>query len=465
MKHTQEYFVNLFCSCILLVCCIFFASCKKMVQVPPPPNQLVSNTAFADDASATSAITGIYSEMMGNSNQFCSGQTTVLAGLAADELSFVGTGFQQEFETNDITQTNHGVISSYFWDRPYKYIYTANLCIEGLNSSTGLTPSVKQTLLGEAKFIRAFCYFYLINFFGDVPLITTTGYSQNASLPRSPVQDVYGLIISDLQEAQSLLPATYVSPEKLRPNKWAATALLARVYLYKKDWAAAEREATLVIASNAYALIANLNNVFLKGSAETVWQLYPVNTVWNTWEARNILPSSASAAPQYRLSPSLLNAFQASDNRRSAWVTSKTIPAGTFIYPFKYKVYGNNAPQTEYYVVLRLAEQYLVRAEARAQQNNISGALADLNTLRARAGLPPAAANDQPSLLAAIEAERRIELMFEWGNRWFDLKRTGRVNTVISALKPSTWQPTDSLWPIPIGQLATNPFLTQNPGY
>lgn len=465
MKHTQAYIVSLFCSCILLVACFFLASCKKWVSVPPPANQVISATVFNDDASATAAITGIYSEMMSNSNQFCSGQTTVLAGLAADELSLVGTGFQQEFESNDITQTSHGVISSYFWDRPYKYIYTANLCIEGLNNVSSLTPSLKKTLLGEAKFIRAFSYFYLVNLFGDVPLITSTAYSQNASLPRSPLNDVYALIISDLKEAQSLLPAAYVAAEKIRPNKWAATALLARVLLYNKDFTGAEKEASAVINSNAYSLVPNLNNVFVKGSAETIWQLYPVNTIWNTWEGRNFLPSSASAAPQYRITPSLLGAFQTADGRRSSWVASKTLPAGTFIHPFKYKIYGNGAPQTEYYVVLRLAEQYLIRAEARAQLNNITGAQSDLNTVRTRAGLPNTPANDQPSLLDAIEAERRIELMFEWGHRWFDLKRTGRVNTVMAALKPATWQPTDSLWPIPAGQLAANPFLTQNPGY
>lgn len=462
---SHEYFINLLCSCILLVCCFWFSSCKKAVQVPPPANQVISSTVFEDDATATSAITGIYSEMMNGSNQFCAVQTTVLAALSADELSFNSNNFQLEFERNEITQFSEVVLGTYFWDRPYKYIYIANLCIEGLTNSTTLTPSVKQTLLGEAKFIRAFCYFYLVNCFGDVPLITSSNYQQNAAMPRTPVAEVYQQIITDLKEAKTLLPANYITAEKLRPNKWAATSLLARVYLYTANFPEAEAEATAVINSTSYSLVPNLNNVFLKGSTETVWQLFPVNPTWNTWEGRELIPSSTSATPQYKLTPSLLNAFQSSDARRTSWVTSKTIPAGTFIYPHKYKVYGNGAPQTEYYVVFRLAEQFLVRAEARAQQNNINGARSDLNAIRTRANLPNNTSNDQPSILAAIEQERRIELMFEWGHRWFDLKRTNRVNAVIGPLKPLTWQPTDALWPIPTAQLNANPFLTQNPGY
>lgn len=463
MKHAQ-YMINLCCFCVLAACTFFFTACKKFIQVPAPSNQVISSTVFLDDAGATAAITGIYSEMMNNPNQFCTGQTSLYAGLSADELSYYTTANQQEFEKNEISQTNHGIIGIYFWNTAYKYIYTANLCIEGLNQSTALTPSLKNSLMGEAKFIRAFCYFYLVNFFGDVPLITNFNYEVNASIPRSPLASVYNQIIADLKEAQSLLPAAYVSADKLRPIKYAATALLARAYLYTKDYSSAEREATNIISSNAYSLVSNLNNVFLKGSTETIWQLYPVNTVWNTWEGRDLVPSSASSIPQYLVTSSLLNAFEPNDARRTAWVASKTIAGTSYTYPYKYKVYGNNAPQTEYYIVFRLAEQYLIRAEARAQQNNSTGALADLNSIRNRAGLPNSTANNQPALLSAIEQERRIELMFEWGHRWFDLKRTGRADAVLGALKP-TWQPTDALWPLPVAQLNANPALKQNPGY
>jgi len=117
-------------------------------------------------------------------------------------------------------------------------------------------------------------------------------------------------------------------------------------------------------------------------------------------------------------------------------------------------------------MTLRLGEQYLIRAEARAQQNNISGSQTDLNVIRRRAGLTNTTASDQPSLLAAILDERRHERFCEWGHRWLDLKRTNKVTSTFSSIPyKSAYQPYQQLYPIPIYELATNPNLTQNPGY
>lgn len=116
-------------------------------------------------------------------------------------------------------------------------------------------------------------------------------------------------------------------------------------------------------------------------------------------------------------------------------------------------------------MVLRLAEQYLIRAEARAQQNNLAGAAADLNAIRQRAGLEPLPDNlDKAAMLLAVEQERRIELFAEWGHRWFDLRRTGRSLAVLSPIKPDLTA-TDLWYPIPLSAINTNPFLTQNEGY
>jgi hypothetical protein len=114
---------------------------------------------------------------------------------------------------------------------------------------------------------------------------------------------------------------------------------------------------------------------------------------------------------------------------------------------------------------LRLAEQYLIRGEARAHQNNVQGAQEDLNIIRSRAGLGATTANDESSLLAVIETERQVELFAEWGHRWFDLKRTGRADAVLSLEKAPNWQSTDRLYPIPFEEIKINPSLTQNPGY
>ncbi|WP_394334799.1 RagB/SusD family nutrient uptake outer membrane protein [Niastella vici] len=115
-------------------------------------------------------------------------------------------------------------------------------------------------------------------------------------------------------------------------------------------------------------------------------------------------------------------------------------------------------------IVFRAAEIYLIRAEARAQQNNLTGAAADLNVIRSRAGLPATTATTPTEYLDAIFRERKFELFTEWGHRWFDLIRTGNANTVLGALKP-TWRPTAALFPIVTQVLLSNPQLTQNPGY
>ena len=437
--------------------------CKKFVDIPPSPTEIMSYRVFENDGTATRAVTGIYTEMM-NNNSFSSSAATFYAGLSSDELYYYSTDFRQEFLKNEITQTNHGLLSSVFWVPAYKFIYAANACIEGINNSATVSAPAKKTLTGEAKFIRAYCYFYLVNLFGDVPLVTATNYEVSSVMARTSKATVYQQIIADLTEAQDLLGTAYTSAERVRPNKWAAAALLARMYLYMQDWSKAEALASSVIASGSYSLVSNLNNVFLKTSSETILQLQPGSTNINTWEGNIIVPASSGATPTYLIRDTLLKSFETGDQRKTNWIQSRVFSNQTLYYPYKYKV-SSNLTVTEYYILLRLAEQYLIRAEARAQQNKVTEGLADLNIIRNRAGLGNSSANDKASLLSAIEHERQVELFAEWGHRWLDLKRTGRANAVLGGLKPLTWQPTDVLWPIPSQQINLNSSLSQNPGY
>lgn len=442
----------------------FLSSCKKFVEVPPPTYQIGSDQVFDSDGSATSAVVGIYSEMMATES-FSSASTTLYAGMYADELTYYGSTDRDEFIVSNLSEASHGILTSNFWAPAYRFIYTANLCIEKLNASNKISPNTKTTLLGECKFIRAFCFFNLVNLFGEIPLTLSSDYRMNATLPRSSESEVYAQIISDLKDAKQVLSSSYPTSERIRPNKWAATALLARAYLYTKNWTDAEAEASDVISSGNYSLVSDLNKVFLKNSTEAIWQLQAVNTGKNTLEGNEILPASTSSQPTYMVRPELLDSFEIGDQRKKAWIASRTYSGDTIYYPFKYKVYGNNAPVTEYYMVLRLAEQYLIRAEARTNLGDFGGAQADINIIRTRAGLTGITSSGKDSLLSAIEKERQIELAFEWGHRWFDLKRWGNASTVLNKIKPSTWQNEHVLWPIPIDQINANPALKQNPGY
>ncbi|HVS96209.1 MAG TPA: RagB/SusD family nutrient uptake outer membrane protein, partial [Puia sp.] len=188
----------------------------------------------------------------------------------------------------------------------------------------------------------------------------------------------------------------------------------------------------------------------------------------NTAEGYQFVPSSASIKPSYGLSSVVLAAFEPGDQRRLDWVDSNKIAGTVYYYPYKYKT-RLATPALEYYVVLRLGEQYLIEAEAEAQLGSLTAAIASLDKIRVRAGLPAVAQTNpgigQADLLAAIDHENQVEFFCEWGHRWFDLKRLGRINAVLGAEKPAVWHPTDALYPIPNNEILTNPNITQNAGY
>jgi len=152
--------------------------------------------------------------------------------------------------------------------------------------------------------------------------------------------------------------------------------------------------------------------------------------------------------------------------RKNKWIKDVVVAGQRYYYPYKYRIRTTSASGSEYNVVLRFAEQYLIRAEARAMQNNNTGAAEDINTIRIRAGLTPVPGNSTPAeCLDIVQKERRVELFSEWGHRWFDLKRTGSINTVLQSVKGSNWQPTDQFYPIPFSEIQKNPSLAQNQGY
>lgn len=449
---------------VFFIFIIVFSSCKKFVAIPPPQNQVVTATAFASDQSATSAIAGLYSQIMQTNLLMLNGAMSLFPALSADELYNTSPSpMITPFTNNAISPNDFFTIYNRIWRWGYNYIYQANACIEGIARSSGISPAVKNQLTGEVKVVRALCYFYLVNLFGDVPLETTTDYRLNATMPRTSSEKIYQQIISDLSDAQMLL-GTNLSVGHTIPDKWTATALLARVYLYQQNWQLAETLSSAVIDSGGYQLESDLNQVFLSTSTGTIWQLAPVAPFFNTAEGYTFIPASNRVKPAYALTPYFLNAFENGDLRKADWTDSVTIGGSTYYYPYKYKVRSGSV-KTEYNIVLRLAEQYLIRAEARAHQNNINGAVSDLNIIRQRAGLPPLSDKmNQTECLKAVLKERQTELFAEWGHRWFDLKRTGEVDSVLGAEK-SGWKPAAALYPIPFSQLEANPSLTQNPGY
>jgi hypothetical protein len=441
---------------------IITSSCKKFIDVDEPKTEIGTATVFSSDKTAISALLGIYSDMMFDG--YASGGNNsagLITGLTGDE--YLAYAPEAQFLAENAILPNNGQITNSLWNIPYKHIYTANSILAALPNSPKITDPVRTLLTGEATFIRAFCYFYLTNFFGDVPLYTTPDYIANSKLSRTAANSIFDQVIKDLQEAEKLLLETYPTEGRVRPNKWVARALLARVYLYLQNWDAASEYATMLI--DHYQLENDLDAVFLATSQEAIWQLMPVIPLQNTQEgAQQILTSAPSYAA---LSPYLTDSFEVNDQRKQKWIGSYTDSSSneTWHYAYKYKVSSGDNPVTEYEMVFRLTEQYLIRAEARAHKGDVSGAQADLNAIRKRAGLANTTAKDPAGLLVAIMHERKVELFSECGHRWLDLKRTGTADEVLSGIKGSGWQSTDILFPIPQVERNNNKNITQNPGY
>lgn len=446
---------------------VLFGSCQKFIEIDNPIDKINASNVFTDDATATSAVLGMYARLVTVSPAFSNGAITIHLGTSADELNYTGSATDMStFYTNSLNSANFTLYRD-FWRYPYETIYHANSCIEGLTNATLITPSLKTQLLGEAYFIRAFCYYYLVNNFGDVPLLTTTDFEMNAVKPRTSTTEVLNLVKEDLKLAVGMLSPTYPSAGRLRANKFTAMALLNRVYLQQQDWEKVEQTADEIITSKVYSLETDLTKTFLKESKEAFWELaLPDNNTLNTVEANRFIPvATANIIPTFTLTQSLYNAFENGDLRKTNWVGAKMVNNVTYYYPFKYKVRGAIA-KTEHCIVMRLPEIYLNRAEARIHLKDISGALADLNIIRNRANptWPSFNSTDINVAQNAIQKEKRIEYFAEWGHRWYDLKRSGQLNEVISVVK-TNWKETAALFPIPSTEILVNKNLIQNPGY
>lgn len=463
--HTKNIFINFKTGhnrkihMVFIPMLLSLFSCEDFVEVDPPRTEISRVEVFESDGLANSAISGIYVDMFAGT--FASEMNRNNGLLADDLLDYTETS---DFINNSLMPMTAEVNT--YWGELYNYIYSANSIIEGLEASTKISLDLKNQLEGESKFVRALCHFYLLNLFGDVPLIIASDFRANNVPSRTGVSEVYDQILRDLDEAEQLLSDdfSFSGGDRARPNKYAAIALLARVHLYLGNWEDAELWSSMVIEASDFELVTDLNEVSLLNNNESIWQLRSTLDIGsNVRDASFYILESAPTLVSLR--EELVNTFEVGDNRRTDWIGEITVDGITYYYAFKYKVRDDGTqPITESLAMLRLAEQYLIRAEARAQLGDFSGAQSDINVIRNRAGLGNTTANDQNSLLDAILNERRLELFTEGSHRWLDLKRTGRADEILGPLK-SGWQATDVLYPIPFEEININPNLTQNPGY
>lgn len=451
----------------LLICAFFLvnlmSSCADFIDINNPRTELTTQSVFEDDATAEAAMAGVYVRANNSSQYLADGwwesDVAYVTGMSADDLKGDNTVNGIQLSQNELLPANNRVLN--IWRGGYGLIYQVNAVLEGIQRSTQMSQSKRKQLEGEARFMRAFTYFYLVNLFGDVPLITTTDYRLNAEMSRTSVEAVYDQINTDLQMAQQLLPTDFTkwANERTRPTRHAATALMARVALYRGQWQQAEDLATEVISQSSLFQLESISNVFLKNNREAIWQFASIRPGGNTGHG-NV---AATFRFSVQLTDSLINAFEVGDSRYTTWVGIHNLSAGgNYKYTYKYKANLTTTP-VEYTTNLRLAEQYLIRAEARVRLNKLSSALEDINIIRNRAALSDASASDDVTAFALLIKERRVELFVEYGHRWLDLKRWDLTNQLFDYR--TGWQSTDQLYPLPETDLNRNKNLVQNPGY
>lgn len=440
----------------IIVCASVFDACNHVLE--PEPIDLLVNDIVLNEANDIPAVeVGLYNAFRGITSNI------VIAGdLTADMLLHNGTFTQyRELGIKKITAANASVAA--LWGSIYSSVYIANFMLEKIPEIAGVPTSVRQRSMATARFIRGMSYFYAFATFGTVPLAVTTSIEDNRTIPRADNSELLLFIEQDFNAALGELTENPSSPALA--SEYAVRAALARFYLYTGRYTEAAAMATSVIDSEEYELEDDYNTVVAADfTTEAIFEVgYTIaddpatlNTLF--LGRREIIPSNQ-----------LMNALfsDESGDRAASAVFDITKLKGND-NGWSVNKYGTALEDNNNIVVFRLAEMYLIRAEARTHLGAVTGANSaqeDINLLRTRANAIQVGDATQSQMFLVIEEERRFEFAFE-GHRWYDLVRTGRADQVMLPFN-GNWLSTYNRWPIPQREMQNNPALSgnQNPGY
>jgi hypothetical protein len=458
-------------------------SCDLDVE---PRQSLTPEAALATVNGYQSLIFATYGMPRGF-NQY--GQQMMIAPeIMADNLRIIANTGRYIGQEANADRAHIGLWNTGYWGG----INNTNIIIDGIGAVEG-AQALKDRVLGEAHFLRALFYFDLARVYGYEPgkevngfnkavILRTTptlGFSQADLRARATNREVYDQIISDLQTAINLLPTAAIgSANSYRASRGAAQALLARVYLYDSKFAEAEAAATAAMASvgitdDGTGLLTPENYVSAFSTApnpESVFEIEIRAVDWSTVDGVNNSVSSLAAnvfpSAQFIVTASdeLLATYEEGDIRRATWTETTRSGASGAVYRSN-KWLGHKGDFLQNLPIIRGAELFLIRAEARFRTGNLAGSRADLNSLRAKRGLGPVAADlAGDNLFAQIMTERRQEFALE-GHRWFDLKRNGMTISKAGTFEPLPYSDYRLLSPLPNDQIQLNTQLEQNPGY
>ncbi|WP_234110707.1 RagB/SusD family nutrient uptake outer membrane protein [Chryseobacterium sp. R2A-55] len=456
MKNIRNYIRT-----ILFLSITSIISCEKMLEVDIPQNQIDRNLVFTDTQTANAALAALYSGVRDNS-LVAGDEIGVFMSIYTDDVdcyATTATNGVYELYKNQLISSNLSIYA--VWANTYQQIYLANSILEGVQNSS-LATADKNRITGEALLVRSILHFYLQQIYGDIPYVNSTDYQTNSFIGKTSYSDVLAKLESDLGTCITLLNDDYSNVERIFVNRKVAELMLAKVYMAELRYGDAETKLKSIVQSPLYTFENDITKVFQKSGKHILWQLKPKNSGDATKEAgiyyfTNVAPSN------YALSTNLVNSFASSDLRKQNWMATVTVGGNTWYRADKYKNRSNNT--SEYSIVFRLEEVYLLLAETLAKQGKLGQALPYINSTRQRAGLLALpVGTSQAILLSEISNENRREFFTEMGHRFFDLKRNGNLSNLVSA-KPN-WQSFHQLWPIPQKDLQLNSNLNpQNPGY
>jgi starch-binding outer membrane protein, SusD/RagB family len=442
---------------IFILSSILLVACNKQLDIQPT-DAISSDVAITDKSGVEKAIYGSYDAFQ---QAGLYGRNRIILGdLSADNLVWTGTNMDYSQVDNNDVSIDNGIIDG-MWIGAYDGINRVNNVLAALPGIGDLTDDERNMYEGEALFMRALFHFELLTYFGGVPVKTAPTLDVNdINQPRNTADEVYDQIIEDLGNAQLKLPGPGAMTAG-RANSYAAAALLARVYLTRfhadndNQYALlAANKADEVIESGAFSLVSPYASLYVgNDNSERIFQI-----VFSAQDKNRLAEyfTPRTLTGRYEVAPSdtLIHSWDPLDSLRF----EASIAFDTVGDPYCTK-YQELVEGSDPVFVIRLAEMYLIKAEAMAYSNGDIAAIQDnINAIRTRAGLSPTTASTYDELKLAVENERRFEFAFE-GHRWFDLVRTKRATTVLGIEQYKT------LFPIPLSEMTTNSLMEQNPGY
>lgn len=479
---------------VLLVLC----SCNKNFLDKTPESSLTTGNFPTSAADAESELTGAYDWMVFYTNFYQYDNFMNTDGKSDNcYINSDNVTAEQPLEYfSTVTSSNTNIQRD--WQELYNDIRAANAVLDDVPNinDPALTSARKSMILGEARFLRALHYYWIVTEWGECPIILSVTNGGNLYPARNTVPQVYAQIINDLQYADSVLNVTPYNGQLGRATKGAAEALLAKTYAQNGDYADCLTYCNKVINSGTYSLVSNFANLWgvaNKNNVESIFELQANAIAYgffgfeifdfvasDGYPKRDI--ASANLISLFKAEGDTLSRYQATVNWQipgaaftmppNAWDPSQPIP-----FMNKYPdANGYNSPDD--IVLIRLADIILLAAEANNQLGNTTAATTELNQIRTRAGLPNTTATSQSDLAMAILNERQMELVFEC-TRWNDLQRAdanGTLNivTLMSTqvdshgnnlnynMNPNKYQ---YIFPVPLEDMQLNKNLTQNTGY